>query len=126
MVGKLYLLSTGYIPVQLEKCRKVVMVQRVVSIEEARQLLAHGFISAVGHQSTAEIMSQVLGISVPYNRAQVFLEPGDEAVCFILKARPPEGRVLTAEELQQLGFYFVHAKVLESRAIHELAAQGLC
>jgi hypothetical protein len=98
----------------------------VVSIEEARQLLAHGFISAVGHQSTAEIMSQVLGIPVPYNRAQVYLEPGDEAVCFILKARPPEGRVLTVQELESIGYYFIHAKVLEHELVHELAAQGIC
>jgi len=118
MAGKLYLLSTGYIPVDLEKWKKVVTVQRIISVQEAKQLLARGFISAVGHNSTADIMSRVLGITVPYNRIQVFLEPNDEAVCFILKARPPEGRVLTAEELQQLGFYFIHAKVL--------SAQGIC
>jgi len=126
MAGRLYLLSTGYVPVLMEKHRKVVIVQRLISAEEARQLLANGFVSAVGHQSTAEIMSAVLGIPVLYNRAQVFLEPGDEAVCFILRARPPEGRVLSKEELQQLGFYFIHAKVLEHELVHELAAQGLC
>jgi len=126
MAGRLYLLSTGYVPVDLEKWKKVVLVQRIVSVQEAKQLLANGFVSAVGHQSTADIMSAVLGIPVPYNRVQVFLEPGDEAVCFILKARPPEGRVLSKEELQQLGFYFIHAKVLSSELVHELTAQGIC
>ena len=118
MAGKLYLLSTGYIPVQLEQWKKVVIVQRLIGIEEVKQLLANGFVSVVGHQSTAEIMSQILGITVVYNRQTIFLEPGDQAICFVLKTRPPEGRVLTAEELQQLGFYFIHAKVL--------SAQGIC
>jgi len=126
MAGRLYLLSTGYVPVDLEKWKKVVVVQRIVSTSEAKQLLANGFTSAVGHQSTAEIMSQVLGIPVPYCRAQVYLEPGDQAICFILKARPPEGRVLSTKELESIGYYFVHAKVLEHELVHELAAQGLC
>jgi len=125
-MGKVYLLSTGYVPVQMDRHGKIVLVQRTVGVQEAKQLLSNGFISAVGHQSTAEIMSVVLGIPVPYNRAQVFLEPGDEAVCFILKARPPEGRVLSREELESIGYYFIHAKVLESRVIHELATQGIC
>jgi len=125
-MGKMYLLSTGYIPVLLEKWKKIVVVQRIVSPSEAKGLLSNGFISAVGHQSTAEIMSAVLGILVPYSRVQVFLEPGDEAVCFILKARPPEGRVLSKEELESIGYYFIHAKVLEQELVHELAAQGIC
>jgi len=125
-MGRMYLLSTGYVPVDLEKWRRIVVVQRIVSVQEARQLLANGFVSAVGHQSTAEIMSQVLGIPVPYCRAQVYLEPGDQAICFILKARPPEGRVLSKEELESIGYYFIYAKVLSSELVHELAAQGIC
>jgi hypothetical protein len=126
MSGKLYLLSTGYVPADLEKYRKIVLIQRLISIQEAKQLLANGFISAIGHQSTADIMSKVLGITVPYNRIQVFLQPGDEALCFILKARPPEGRVLSKEEIERIGYYFIHVKVLEHELVHELAAQGIC
>ena len=124
-MGKKYLLSTGFVPVDLEKWKKVVVVQRIVSTQEAKQLLSNGFVSAVGHQSTAEIMSMLLGIPVPYNRVQVYLEPGDEAVCFVLRTRPPEGRVLSKEELWSIGYYFIHAKVLSSELIHELAAQGI-
>ena len=125
-MGKMYLLSTGYVPVRLEEHRKVIVVQRLIGVEEAKQLLSKGFISAVGHQSTAEIMSVVLGIPVQYNRVQVFLEPGDEAICFVLKARPLEGRVLSREELESVGYYFVYAKVLSDELVHELAAQGIC
>jgi len=126
MAGKLYLLSTGYIPVDLEKVKKVVIAERVVSIQEAKQLLANGFISAVGHASTSEIMSQILGIPIQHNRQSVYLEPGDEAICFVLKQRPPEGKVLSEDELKQIGFYFIHARVLSSELVHELAAQGIC
>jgi len=126
MAGKLYVLSTGFVPVDLEKHRKVVIVQRIISVQEAKQLLANSnFISAVGHQSTAHLMSAVLGISVPYNRAQIYLEPGDQAVGFVLKARPPEGRVLSREELESIGYYFIHARVLSSELMNELAAQGI-
>jgi hypothetical protein len=125
-MGKIYLLSTGYIPVRLEEHKKVVMVQRRVSAQEAKQLLSNGFTSAVGHQSTAEIMSAVLGMPVPYNRAQVYLEPGDEAVCFVLRSRPPEGRVLSREEVESVGYHIVYVRVLSSELVHELAAQGIC
>jgi hypothetical protein len=125
-MGKVYLLSTGYVPVLMEKWRKVVVVQRIVSSNEAKQLLANGFISAVGHQSTAEIMSTVLGIPIQYSRQSVFLEPGDEAICFVLRTRPPEGRVLSKEEIEQIGYYFIHTKVLGQELVHELTAQGLC
>jgi len=125
MAGRLYLLSTGYIPVDLEKERRTVVTQRLVSIQEAKQILGRGFISAVGHEATAKLLAQLLETPVPFNRVQVYLEPGDEAVCFVLKTRLPEGRVLSEEELRQLKFYFVHARILEPQAVYELAAQGI-
>jgi hypothetical protein len=124
-MNRIYLLSTGYIPVQMEKWKKVIVVQRIVGLSEARRLLENGFISAVGHQSTAEIISAVLGIYVPYNRQSVYLEPSDEAVCFILKTRPPEGRVLSIEEIEQIGYYFIHARVLSGELMNKLTAQGI-
>jgi hypothetical protein len=119
MAGKMYLLSTGFVPVDLEKLKKVVIVQRIVSVNEAKQLLANGFVSAVGHQSTAQLMSVILNMPVSYNRIQIFLEPGDQAICFILKARPPEGRVLSREEIEQIGYYFMHVKVMSIDEIDE-------
>lgn len=40
-----------------------------ISVEKAREILADGnFVSAIGHESTANIISTVLGIEVPMNR----------------------------------------------------------
>lgn len=38
-----------------------------ISVDEARKLLQDGFLSAVGHQSTADMLSELLGIHVPMN-----------------------------------------------------------
>jgi len=106
-MAKLYLLSAfslnmvphrGWIHIHL----------REVSPEEAgaivREAKAKGkdVISAVGHASTAQLMSKLLGIEVPVNRAMVAFEDGDEAIVFQLMIRLQEGQVLNEEELQQL------------------------
>jgi Domain of unknown function (DUF1874). len=47
---------------------------RPIGPEEARELLTKfGFVSAIGHESTAAFLSQLLGLPVPYNRVAVQL-----------------------------------------------------
>ena len=81
---------------------------REVSPEEAgaivREAKSRGkeVISAVGHASTAQLMTKLLGVEVPVNRAVVTFEDGDEAIIFQLMIRLQEGQVLSEEELQQL------------------------
>lgn len=75
-----------------------------ISPEEAKQLLQKVFISAVGHQATAEVISQVVGVEIPTQRIQIRMEKGDKAVIFRLLTRLPEGRVLSEEELNKLPF----------------------
>ncbi len=77
-----------------------------LSLELAQQLVAEGFVSAVGHDSTAQILSALLGVAVPVNRFDYQQYPGEQAVIFKLKRRPPEGAILTAEELQSIGYEF--------------------
>jgi len=111
-MGKLYILSMLSVPVNFDRTPNVIIKYRAISVDEARELLKkREFISAVGHESTALLLSQLLQVNVPYNRVTVFLEPGDEAICFALRSRPPEGKVLTVEELRQLGFWLLHAVV---------------
>jgi hypothetical protein len=71
-----------------------------VGVEEARGLLGSDFVSAIGHESTAALLSNILGTDVKFNRTAVKLEPGDVAVVFQLLGRLPEGRVLTVDELR--------------------------
>lgn len=62
--------------------------------------------SAVGHASTAAIMSDLLGREVPVNRCEYRQEPGDTAIVFKLRGRPPEGKILSREELEAIGYDF--------------------
>lgn len=77
-----------------------------ISIEKAREILADkDFVSAIGHESTAQIISKVLGMEVPMNRVNAsFDNVGDLAVCFKLNSRPKEGAILSFEDLQEIGF----------------------
>jgi hypothetical protein len=84
----------------------VILSVRGVDVEEVRKLLGSDFISAIGHESTAALLSNILGVDVKFNRTAVKLEPGDMAVVFQLLGRPPEGRVLTVEELRGIEHRF--------------------
>ena len=62
--------------------------------------------SCVGHESTAEIMTEILGTPIEANRIGFFPEAGDRALCFKLNSRPKEGAILTRKELEEIGFSF--------------------
>jgi hypothetical protein len=80
-------------------------VYRPISVEEARSiLLAEGFVSAVGHEGTANLLSNLLGVSIPANRIAITMKPGDKALVFQLLHRLPEGRVLSVEELKAVPY----------------------
>ncbi len=75
-----------------------------VSTDQAREIARDEHVSAVGHQSSADAMSAVLGITVAANRLTVKPEPGDEFLCLRLRRRPPEGVVLNLQQLEAIGF----------------------
>lgn len=67
-------------------------------------LKEHGYISAIGHSATAELMSEILGVEVPKNRIHFVQEVDQLAIVFKLKVRPAEGVILTKEELLDIGY----------------------
>ena len=76
-----------------------------VSIEQAKEILHQGFSSAVGHQSSADFLSLLLGMEIPMNRVQITMKPGDKALILNLKVRLQENQILTrSAELEQLPF----------------------
>lgn len=75
-----------------------------VSIEEARRMVSDGFVSAVGHESTAAIISSLLGVDCPANRVVYQQRAGERALVFKLNGRPPEGVILTPEEIEGIGY----------------------
>ncbi len=96
----LYLMSTTVIPHGADGT----WVMRTVSTEEAREITRDEHVSAVGHQSSADAMSAVLGITVAANRLTVKPEPGDEFLCLRMRRRPPEGVVLDRLQLEAIGY----------------------
>ncbi|SMF95248.1 protein of unknown function [Methylomagnum ishizawai] len=70
----------------------------------ARELLAGGFVSALGHAGAARFLSARLGLGIPVNRVRVELQPGDRALVLRLLERLPENRALSAAEMEELPF----------------------
>jgi len=86
---------------------------QAISLDSVRELLAsREFINAVGHQSTAELLSQLLDMPIEMNRIEIKLERGDELIVFQLMVRLPEGKVYTKEELLTIPFKFYLVRVL--------------
>jgi hypothetical protein len=79
---------------------------RKISVEDAKKLVATGFESYVGHQSTCDVLKQLLDIEVPMNRQQYSQKVGESALVFKLKGRPEEGKILSAEEIEAIGYEF--------------------
>jgi hypothetical protein len=81
---------------------------QMITIEEARSLLTKdGFSSAIGHQDLANVVSDLLGLPVEANRANVLLEPGDLAVVAQYRGpRLPEGTTQLPEGAK-VEFYLV-------------------
>ena len=71
---------------------------REISLGEAREILAAGFDSAVGHAETAAVFSEQLGIEVPCQRVTVTLSKGESALVGQYRGpRLPEGATTLPE-----------------------------
>lgn len=75
-----------------------------LSVEQAQALLHSGFVSAIGHDATAKLLTHVLEQEISVNRIQVRLEVDDVAIIFRLQTRLPEGKVLDEAELFAMPF----------------------
>lgn len=82
-----------------------------ITLDEARMLVQGAEIdSAVGHESTAVLLSTLLGRTIPTNRQLFAQQVGQKALVCKLNGRPPEGVALTLQELKKIGYSF---KLLE-------------
>jgi hypothetical protein len=80
---------------------------RTIDLEQARALAQNNeTLSAIGHDSTAQIMSELLGVNVPVNRIQFAQELGQTALVFKLKGRAAEGVILNRKEIETIGYEF--------------------
>ncbi|MBK5253902.1 MAG: DUF1874 domain-containing protein [Peptostreptococcaceae bacterium] len=77
---------------------------RDIDLESAIKLVnKHTYISAIGHEATAEIMTELLGVKIVLNRIQFKQEVNQMAIVFKLNDRPTEGVVLSKKEVEAIG-----------------------
>lgn len=85
-----------------------------LALTEARRRLQRVSLeSAIGHASTAALMSRLLETDIPCRRVTVQMRPGDGALVFRLLQRIPEGKVLSDDELAELPFEFGWLRFVE-------------
>lgn len=80
-----------------------------ITLEEARKLIKKNednLLSVVGHQSTVEIINTLLNSNIEMNRITFDQEIGQIGLVFKLIKRPPEGSILTKEQLEEYGYKF--------------------
>ncbi|WP_350342846.1 YddF family protein [Proteinivorax tanatarense] len=85
-----------------------------ISIEDAKNLVEkHGYISAIGHKATADILSEVLDKNVKMHRVQFQQKVGQIAIVLKLNERPPEGSILDKAEMEEIGYKLKIMKRIE-------------
>ena len=85
-----------------------------IALEDVKNMLTEeNIMSAIGHNATADIMSELIGITIPANRIQAKQEAGQKAIIFKLLKRPEEGKILNREEIEEIGYEFLLLERLE-------------
>jgi hypothetical protein len=74
-------------------------------------------VSALGHQGAADAFSSLLGQPVPMSRLEVEFQEGDVVLCCKLLRRQPEGSVLDAAMMAEIGFQIVRVDVMRLYAV---------
>lgn len=78
-----------------------------ITLDEAKNLVHNNeILSAVGHKSTADILTTLLEKEIPANRIEYAQNVNEKALVFKLNGRPEEGKILTADEIQEIGYKF--------------------
>jgi hypothetical protein len=93
--------------------KEVLLRIKEIDVAMASEMLrSRQFISAVGHESTSQLMTRLLGVEVPFNRVPIKLQKKDRLIVFQLLTRLEEGKVLSDEELMRLPYKFYVVEVL--------------
>ena len=77
-----------------------------LTLTEARHLIKESdqVQSAIGHASTAAMISDLFEFPVNLNRMEYRQQAGEAALIFKLKVRPPEGKILNLDEIEDIGY----------------------
>lgn len=72
-----------------------------------------GHVSYIGHESTAQILTDLLETNVVVSREAYQQKVGETTICFKLAGRGPEGRILDRAEIEEIGYDFYLCKRLQ-------------
>jgi len=76
-----------------------------IDVEKAKEYVnQYGFESAIGHSATAQVISNLLEQDVKVNRIQYHQVIGQIGIALKLNERPPEGNILTRDEMKEIGY----------------------
>ncbi len=78
-----------------------------ITLEEAKTVLSEdSFESAIWHERTAAILTDLLGVEVRVNRVVYQQQTQESAIVFKLNCRLPEVKILSREEIETIGYKF--------------------
>lgn len=76
-----------------------------IGIADAQAMVFNGnWQSAIGHEATAQILSELLQITIPVNRIDFEQQPRERAIVLKLRGRVEEGKILSREEIEAIGY----------------------
>ena len=110
----LYVFNTQIIPLNWQIANSYTVKIKRIDVNQARQLINQNqFTSAIGHESTAKLLSMLLDIDIPINRIQIQMTSGDIGLHFALKKRLNESQVIeNIQELEEIGYDLLISEVL--------------
>jgi hypothetical protein len=101
------MLTTRKTTLYVEEVDEATAVNVIATMKSKGEL-----ISAVGHESTAKILTEICGVEIESNRIPIKLQPKDVVIIFQLIDRLPEGKILTSDEIRALKYKFYLVKVV--------------
>jgi len=95
--------------------KSAILVTKPISIEEARELvkLAEKIESYIGHEATAKVLTELLGVNIQANRGEYTPREGDVAIVVRLKRRlekPEDVKNVKPEDLSILVVHYWYIK----------------
>ncbi len=75
------------------------------TVDDLKKILRNNeFISAVGHEETATLLTRLLDVHIPYNRIVVHQEAGDIFIVIKPKARLEINKIYSETDIENIGY----------------------
>ena len=101
-MGKIYLTNSFSLNMLNDNFKGNVFIQRNISLNDVKKILENGFINAVGHDATIQLINTLLNLNLKANRVAIKMVKNDVAIIVQIKERLPEGKILNENEIKTL------------------------